>query len=108
MAQVLAVTSKTRKRLRPGDRIPIRLSRRERDLILDDTFLGGEVADRVRVARLEGNSIAVQLSLDDLDELLGYVAAAANHAERPKMQKDLDRLYERLAAIQEAHSDEDA
>lgn len=108
MTPIHGSASKTRKRIRPGDRVNIRLSRRERELVLNDTFLGGEVSDRVRAARVEGNSVAVQLTLDEVDELLGCVAAAANHAEGPKMQKELDRLYERLAGIEQSCADRSA
>jgi hypothetical protein len=37
--------------------------------------------------------------LDDLDDLAGYVAAEANHAKNKKLQKELQRLFSRIASL---------
>jgi len=44
--------------------------------------------------------------LDNLDELAGYVAAEANHAKNKKLEKELHRLYARIAAVLESYTDE--
>jgi plasmid stabilization system protein ParE len=44
--------------------------------------------------------------LDDLDELAGYVAAEANHAKVKKLEKELRRLYSRIAEVLESYTDE--
>jgi hypothetical protein len=46
-------------------------------------------------------SIVARLTLDDLDELLGAVAAEANHATDANLQKRLDTICERLRDIEE-------
>lgn len=84
--------------LSASDGIPVRLSGRDRDLILKHTFIGGEVEARLRVARMNGPRIVVDLTPDDLDELLGYVAAEANHSQLPAVRRQLTALYDRLAA----------
>jgi hypothetical protein len=38
-----------------------------------------------------------RFTLDDLDELAGYVAAEANHAKIKKLEKELRQLYSRIA-----------
>jgi len=82
------------------NRIRVRLSRRDRDLILKHTFIGGDVEARIRVARANGTAIMVDLTPDDIDELLGYVAAAANHSEQPVIGRQLYALYDRLSAVE--------
>ena len=47
-----------------------------------------------------------RFTLDDLDELAGYVAAEANHAKDTKLEKQLHRLYARIAAVLESYTDE--
>ena len=47
----------------------------------------------------------VRYTLDDLDELLGYVAAEANHATNKKLRKELDALYGRLRREMESYDD---
>ncbi len=94
------MSSSGRRDVNVPNRIRVRLSRRDRDLILEHTFIGGDVEERVRVARANGTAIMVDLTLDDIDELLGYVAAAANHSEQPVISRQLYSLYDRLAAVE--------
>jgi len=95
------------KRVQPGERIPIRLTDRERKLILDHTFIGGDLERRIRMAAADGPAVVIALDLDDLEELLGHVAAEANHSKDPSIAKHLSRVHERLSRIGETHADAD-
>ncbi len=92
--------------IQPGERIPVRLSPGQRDLILEHTFIDLELEEHLRVAETEGASIVVRLTLDDLDDLLGHVAAQANHSKDAKLGKRLDTLYDRLRDAEEAYTDD--
>jgi hypothetical protein len=92
------------KRLQPGERISIRLTDGERKLILGHTFVGGDLQRRIRVPATNGFAVVVPLDLDDLEELLGYVAAEANHSREPSVARSLGHLHERLRRIGEADS----
>jgi hypothetical protein len=46
-----------------------------------------------------------EFTLDDLEDLLGHLAADANHAKDGKIQKRLDALYDRLLAVQRSYDD---
>ena len=91
----------------PGTRFPIKLNTRERGLILHHTFVGQDIERRVRVARADGRAVVVELTLDDLDDLLGHVAAEANHATDRMLQKNLYALFDRLKKIEDLYSDDD-
>jgi len=94
-----------RKRIKPNDRIPFRLTKRERDLLLDLTLLDPGIERQLRVAETAGTQLVVSLTLDDADELAGSVAADANHSEDAKTRQALDRMYERLARIEREYID---
>ncbi len=79
---------------------PVRFTIRERDLIRDHTFYNPDFA---RLAVAEGRGIRVDLSLDDIEEIQGYVAAEANHCQDRKLQKELDRLFDRLQMLLDKH-----
>src|SRR5947208_9029220 len=96
-----------RKRVQPGERIPIRLTDHERKLILDHTFIGGDLERRIRVATADGPAVVIALDLDDLEDLLEHVAAEANHSKDRSVAKHLSRLHERLSRIGEIHADAD-
>ena len=68
------------KLIEPDEPVPIRLSAAQRDLILEETLVGGPLEKLIRDAEVAGSSIVARLTLDDLDELTGHVAAQANHA----------------------------
>ena len=99
---------KRKKMILPGQEIEIKLSLRERDLIRDHTLADEELTDRLALALMDGDRIVVRYSLDDLDELLGFIAAEANHAKDKKLQKELEALYDRLAEIEESHEEKEA
>jgi hypothetical protein len=102
-----ALQPKEPKRIRPEDTVPVELDARERELILDHSFAEPELTDRLRIVPKPNQAPIYRFTLDDLDELVGYVAAEANHAKNRKLQKEWDRLYARLAAVLESYTDED-
>lgn len=72
-----------RKRIEPGQRVDVRLTPRERNLILERT-------------------------LDDVDDLAGHLAAEANHCSEPRVRRVLDAVYDRLANIEDTFTDAEA
>ncbi len=41
-------------------------------------------------------SLRFDWSLDDVEEIQGYVAASANHSDDRKLEKRLDRIFSKL------------
>ena len=97
---------KPRKQIAAGEKVPLELNERERDLITKHTFAAKNLTDRFRIMPSPGERPYYRFTLDDLDELAGYVAAEANHAKVKKMEKELRRLYARIAEILESYTDE--
>lgn len=94
-----------RKHIKPEQRVEFAFSPRERDLILERTFLDPEIETRLRVARLSGTKLAVPLTLDDIDDLAGCIAAEANHTTEPAIRRALDALHDRLTALENRFTD---
>lgn len=97
---------KHRRQITIGEKIPLELTERERDLIMKHTFAGRNLTDGLRVVPSPGKRPLYRFTLDDLDELAGYVAAEANHAKVKKLEKELRQLYGRIADALESHTDE--
>jgi hypothetical protein len=95
-----------RKQVTPDQKVPLELSDRERELILKHTFADDELTGRLRIVPRPGEPPVYRFTLDDLDELAGYVAAEANHAKIKKIEKELRQLYARIAAVLESYTDE--
>jgi repressor LexA len=96
----------TRKYIERGARLPVKLSTRERDLVLERAFLDPVIEARLRRAVPTGSKLLVNLNLDDIDDLLGCVSAEANHCDDRKVQRILDAVGDRLKALLEQFTDE--
>ncbi len=94
-----------RKKIEPGRPVEVVMTIEERQLITDETHAGPDLTKRLTAAELKGKNLSVQYTLDELDALLGYIAAEANHTEDKKSQKKLDRLYEKLTKTMETYDD---
>jgi repressor LexA len=97
-----------RKYIQRGTRQPVKLSTGERDLVVARAFLDPEIEAELRQAVPVGSKLLINLNLDDIDDLLGCVSAEANHCDDDKVQRVLDALGDRLAALIERFTDEPA
>ena len=80
---------------------------RARARVDSETHLRRRGANRPFAYRAQaGEPPVYRFTLEDLDELAGYVAAEANHAKDKKLEKELYRLYARIAAALESYTDE--
>lgn len=93
-------------RINPGEKVPLKLDERERELILEHTFADDELTNRLRVVPKKGQRPIFRFTLDDLDELGGFVAAEANHTKDKKLRKELDRLFDRIQTALDSYNDE--
>lgn len=93
------------RRIEPGEKVPVAFTPRERALVIDHTFAGLELTEPLEAARLTRGGYTVRLSLDDLDDLLGHVAAEANHCKSKSLRKELDSLFARLQDEMESYDD---
>jgi hypothetical protein len=86
-----------RKRLSADNRVPVVLAPEEITDIRRHTFLGPEL---LLAGIVEANgSVRFRWSLEDLEEVLGYVANSANHTKDRTLEKRLHRISDKLAAI---------
>ena len=97
---------KRRKQIAVGEKVPLELTDRERDLIMKHTFASNDLTDRLRVVPGPGRRPFYRFTVDDLDELAAYVAAEANHAKVKTLEKELRQLYGRIADVLKSYTDE--
>ncbi|MBW2603314.1 MAG: hypothetical protein JRE28_03210 [Deltaproteobacteria bacterium] len=83
------------------DEIEINFTPPERDLILNHTFADPELTDKIKIAKMKGKHIITRYSIYHLEDLIGFIAAEANHTEDKQLGMKLDRLFEKLSRILE-------
>jgi len=105
LSQVLDAPPAKGERIAPAQTVPIFLSARDRELIIKHTFVGPEIIEPLERAPLDAGVLAVGITLGELDDLLGNIAATANHCGSQNLQRELDDLYGRLHRVEESHDD---
>lgn len=93
-----------RKKIKEGEKIPVKLRRGDVKLIEGLTLFDRDYIDRL-TSSPDSTVMLGYFTLDELDDLLGCVAADANHTENRRLEKQLDSLFARLRAIMESYDD---
>jgi hypothetical protein len=94
--------------VKSGEIVPLELNQRERDLIISHTFADESLTNRLRIALRPGQRPVFHFTLDELDELVGDVAAEANHVTNKALQEQLDQLCDRIEGVLSRYTDADA
>ena len=94
----------SKKQIQSGEKVGLQMTQAERKLILDGlTCLDKESEEIVRTTP---TSKPVKMTLDELDDFGGYIAAEANHCDEKKTQKKLDTIFEKIQRLLETYTDE--
>lgn len=100
---LVAARREARQRIDEGDQVPVRLTARDNKL-LSDLVIDLDYLERLRP--IPGSTDLIgEYTLDDLEDMLGYVAAEANHTENTRLRTQLDELYDRLSRVQRSYDD---
>lgn len=94
-----------KKHIQPGEKVPLTLTPTERKLILSDLTCPDLEYEQIIQDTPTGKP--VMMTLDELDEFGGYVAADANHCDDRKKQKKLDAIFQKIQNQLEAFTDEE-
>lgn len=93
-----------KKKIPYGTKLPVKLTLRGRDLILDETFCDTRL---LKIAVVTGKGITVEWSLDDIEDVQGFIAAEANHTKNRKLERELDKLFDKLQVYLDSYNDQD-
>ena len=94
-----------RKQIQPNEKVPLTLTATERKLVLNDVTCLDQEYEQIIQSSPAGKP--VMLTLDELDEFGGYVAAEANHCDDTKKQKKLDAVFQKVQSLLETYTDEE-
>ena len=83
--------SVSKKHIQPGEKVPLKLTAAQRRLILEDLMFLDDQYEQI--IRETPSGKAVMMTLDELDDFSGYIAAEANHCDDRKKQSKLDTVF---------------
>jgi len=82
-----------KKKIPYGEKLPVLFTQKEMEITHEYVLYSSpEQLNGI----VSGDKIKVMLSLDDIEDLMGYVAAEANHTDDKKLQNTLDKIFNRL------------
>lgn len=93
-----------KKRIPPGEKVPLKLTPTETKLILEELACLDLQYEQIIQDTPAGKP--VMMSLDDLEDLGGYIAAEANHTEDKKLGRKLDRVFDKCQRLLDTYTDE--
>jgi hypothetical protein len=91
-----------RRRIPRGQRLGLKLSRADRDLLCD---IPADPAIERRLRNTPGRHRTVMFTLDELDALAGWEAAEANHTSDRRREDYLDEIYQRIVEIEQMYTE---
>ncbi|MBN1918504.1 MAG: hypothetical protein JW889_11395 [Verrucomicrobia bacterium] len=89
------------------DTIQLVLTAAERDALLKEAALFAGLEDKFKLGVAKAGQIEFRLTLDELDDLQGYIATAANRARSAKMRTALDSVFDKISNLLDEDLDED-
>lgn len=93
-----------RKRIPYGTKLPVSFSRKELEDIRELAMIGKEFGQH---AVVDGKRLRLDLSLDDIEDVQGHVAAEANHTRDRKRQQRLDKLFDKFQKFLDRYDDQE-
>ena len=83
-----------KKLIRPGEKVPLKLTARERKLVLEDLISLDEDCEQLIQATPKGKP--VMMTLDELDDFADYIATESNHCDDKKKRKMFDAVLQKI------------
>jgi Plasmid pRiA4b ORF-3-like protein len=88
--------------LEPGEKVDLDLTESERSALEDLPCLDSDLEVTVRNTP---SGEPVKMTLDDLDQLSGWVAAEANHTKNKRLERTLDRILGKIDRLLGAYTE---
>ena len=97
--------SKERTPIKEGERVPVEVSVEQLRLVEEHTLVGPDLLQLLGHGSEEASPTSTMLSLDDLEELIGYVAFEANHTDDRRLRKRLEQLFAHFQGVLDSYED---
>lgn len=92
-----------RKHLKPGEKVALSLTLAQVDLIVEKTFIGGELLAILYAARVQDNVVVARCTLAHLERLARHVESEANNAKDTELQEKLVAISEEIRTLEQRY-----
>lgn len=82
-----------------SNKVSVPITNYEYDVLKNNSIISACCKRQLNTVRISNSGVELLLTPQELEELIGYVAAEANHAQTKRNQKDLNSLCDYLESI---------
>lgn len=79
--------------------LPLRLTARQKDILLQAAGLPGELQEKLQSGLPEDDMLVFECSRDDLNDLAEFAAGEANHATDPRLEAEYEAILRRIEGL---------
>ena len=97
------MSSSKPKHLKSGEKVALRLPLAQVDLIVNQTFIGGELLDVLYAARVRDNVVVARCTLAHLDRLARHVESEASNTKDEKLRKELVAISHAIRTLEQSY-----
>ena len=100
------MSSSKRKHLKSGEKVALRLTLAQVDLIVGQTFIGGELLDVLHAARVQDSVVVARCTLAHLDRLAKHVESEASNTNDEKFREELVAISDAIRTLEQSYCDD--
>lgn len=82
------------------DKYSLAITAYEYNVLMKNSLISTTFAKQMESANERGGEVELTMTLRELKDFIGYVAAEANHAKTRKQSDDLNQIYDYLEAVE--------
>ncbi len=92
-------------RIKRGETLPLLLTAAERDAVVKEV-MPPTLEDKLQLGLAKHGEVEFQLTLDELEDLQGWVAATANHTKKKRLGALLDEVFLKIDSLLTGYTDQ--
>jgi hypothetical protein len=93
-----------KKQIKPGDTVTLKLTEEQADLIVEHTLINDDLPAIIHHSKLRDGVVSVRCTLEDLEELSGYLAAKSNNTKDKRLQQRFDVISDAIDELNLSYS----
>lgn len=82
------------------DKYSLAITAYEYNVLMKNSLISTTFAKQMESANERGGEVELTMTLRELKDFIGYVAAEANHAKTRKQSDDLNQIYDYLEEVE--------
>ena len=85
-----------KKQIKSGEAVVLKLTQEQADLIVEHTLIDDDLLAIIHQSKLRDGIVSIRFTLDELEDLAGFVAAESNNTKDKQLQQRFDVISDAI------------